>query len=95
MKRSLVRLGAALTLLSATAAFGDTLATQCHKADCVQMRCDDWRENCTPAGYLERTNGRYAAPQSQQVCNEFGDCHFALPGYPPLVSQKGSTAAPK
>ena len=89
MKQPIALFGMML-LLSATAAFGDTLVMQCNKANCVRARCDEWGENCQPAGYFERTKGRYAVPQSKQVCNEFGDCQFALPSFPPT----GATATP-
>ena len=88
MKRSLTLFGTALLLLSVTAALGDPLVMQCNKTNCVRSRCDEWGENCRPAGYFERTKGQYAVPQSKQVCNEFGDCHFALPSFPPTAATK-------
>jgi hypothetical protein len=79
-------------LLSATAAFGDTLVMQCNKANCVRARCDEWGENCQPAGYFQRGKGQFAVPQSKQVCNEFGDCQFALPSFLPTGAAR--TTAP-
>jgi len=93
VKRSLTFFGAALLLLPVTAAFGDSLVMQCNKADCVRSRCDEWGENCQPAGQFERTKGQFAVPQSKQVCNEFGDCHFALPSLPPTAAAKVPAAA--
>jgi len=90
--RSLTLFGATLLLLSATTAFGDPLVMQCNKANCVRARCDEWGENCQPAGQFVRTKGQYAVPQSKQVCNEFGDCHFAPPSFPPTPATK--TPAP-
>ncbi len=93
MKRSLTTLGGALLLLSATSAFGDTLNMQCTKTNCVRQRCDDWGENCKPAGYFQGANGQYIAPQSHEVCNEFGDCHFAMPSFPPTNATTSPTPA--
>jgi hypothetical protein len=98
VKQPLTLFSAALLLLSVTAAFGDPLTMQCNKASCVRSRCDEWGENCRPAGYFERTKGQYVAPHSKQVCDEFGDCHFALPSYPPNPATKAAvpvTVAPK
>jgi hypothetical protein len=80
-------------LLSVAAALGDPLVMQCNKGNCVRSRCDEWGENCRPAGYFARTNGQYAVPQSKQVCNEFGDCHFALPSLPPTAAKKPTVPA--
>jgi hypothetical protein len=80
--------GTALLLLSVTAALGAPMVMQCNKANCVRSRCDEWGENCQPAGYFVRTKGQYAVPQSKQVCDEFGDCHFALPSFPPAAGVK-------
>jgi hypothetical protein len=93
VKRSLTFFGAALLLLSVTAAFGDSLVMQCNKGNCVRARCDEWGEHCQPAGVYARTKGQYAVPQSKQVCNEFGDCHFALPSLPPTPAAKAVPAA--
>ena len=93
MKQPIALFGMALLLLSVTAAFGDTLVMQCNKANCVRARCDEWGENCQPAGHFERTKGQFAVPQSKQVCNEFGDCHFALPSFPPTGAAKTPTPA--
>jgi hypothetical protein len=92
VKRSLTLFGGALLLLSATAALGDPLVMQCNKGNCVRSRCDEWGENCRPAGYFERAKGQYAVPQSKQVCNELGDCHFALPSFPPTTATKTPAA---
>jgi hypothetical protein len=83
MKRSLTMLGGILLLQSATSAFGDSLVMQCNKTDCVRQRCDESGENCKPAGYFQGANGQFIAPQSHEVCDEFGDCHFAMPSFPP------------
>lgn len=91
MRRSLTILSGALLLVSVASSFGDTFVMQCHKNDCVRARCDGWGENCSTAGYFRRSNGSYVVPHSQQVCNEFGDCHFAPPSYPP---QSAGTNAP-
>lgn len=93
MKRSLTLFGAAVLLLSVAAALGDPLVMQCNKGNCVRSRCDEWGENCRPAGYFERTKGQYAVPQSKQVCNEFGDCHFGLPSLPPTAAKKPTAPA--
>jgi hypothetical protein len=87
VKRAITLSGIVL-LLSVTAAFGDTLVMQCNKASCARARCDEWGENCTPAGQFQRGKGQYAVPQSKQVCDEFGDCHFALPSFPPTAAAK-------
>jgi hypothetical protein len=92
VKRSLTLFGAAVLLLSVTAALGDSLVMQCNKSNCVRARCDGWGENCRPAGYFVRAKGQYSVPHSHQVCNEFGDCHFALPSYPPTAATR--TPAP-
>jgi hypothetical protein len=76
-------------LLAANSALADALVMQCDKTACMRLRCDDWRENCSPAGYFRRANGAFAVPHSRQVCDEFGDCHFAPPSY----SWNGKTAS--
>jgi hypothetical protein len=93
VKRSLILFGTTLLLLSVTAALGDPLVMQCNKANCVRSRCDEWGENCRPAGYFRLSKGQYAVPQSKQVCNEFGDCHFAPPSFPPIAASKAPAAA--
>jgi hypothetical protein len=85
MKQRLAILSVGLVLASATPALCDTLATHCVKQSCVRERCDEWGENCSPIGPLERTKSGFVAPQSHQVCNEFGDCHFAPPTFPPVA----------
>lgn len=90
MKRHLAIFLGALALLS-TPAFADTLSTVCDKHDCARVRCNDWGENCGRSGFLEQAHGNFYAPQSHQVCNEFGDCHFAMPTYPPLPQPKPAT----
>lgn len=95
MKRSLTFFGVALLLLSATTAFGNSLVMRCNKTNCMRARCDEWGENCRPAGQFVRTKGQFAVPQSKRVCNEFGDCHFALPSFPPTAATKPpATVAP-
>ncbi|MGD0866806.1 MAG: hypothetical protein ABSA49_14755 [Rhizomicrobium sp.] len=83
MIRTLALLGGTILLLAANSAFADALVMQCDKTACMRLRCDDWRENCSLAGYFRHANGTFAVPHSRQVCDEFGDCHFALPSYPP------------
>jgi hypothetical protein len=83
MKRHLATILGAVALFSAWSALADTFVMVCDKAACVRERCDDWHEDCSPAGYFKHTKiGNFAAPMSHQVCNEFGDCHYALPSYP-------------
>ena len=94
MKHSLTIFGTVTLLLSVTVALADPLVMQCNKAHCMRSRCDEWGENCRPAGYFERSNGQYAVPQSKQVCNEFGDCHFAPPSFPPVAATKTPIPAP-
>jgi hypothetical protein len=88
MKKHLATLMGALALFAATPALCDQLLTQCVKHDCARMRCDDWGENCSRVGSLESTHGNLAAPVAHQTCDEFGDCHFALPSFPPVPKQK-------
>jgi hypothetical protein len=87
MKKHLAILFGVFALVAAAPALSDQLLTQCTKHDCARMRCDDWGENCSRVGSLERTHGNLAAPMAHQVCNEFGDCHYALPGFPPVPKQ--------
>jgi hypothetical protein len=93
VKQYLTLLGGTLLLLSVGSAFGDTLVMHCIKTDCVRARCDDWRENCSPIGQFRRSNGAYSVPHSKQVCDEFGDCHFAGPRFPAIVSATPATGA--
>ena len=94
MKRSQAMLGGAVLLFSAASALGDSLSMHCNKSACTRVRCDDWGENCSPVGYFRRVNGAYAVPQSKQVCDEFGDCHYALPSLPPAPRPKPSAPSP-
>jgi hypothetical protein len=87
MKTHLAILFGAFALFAATPGLCDTLVTQCTKHDCARLRCDDWGENCSRVGSLERTHGNFAAPMAHQVCDEFGDCHFVLPNFPPVPKQ--------
>ena len=96
MKRSPALLAGALLLLSAPSAFGDTFVMQRIKSDCSRARCDNWGENCSRVGYFQRAHGAYSVPYSRQSCNEFGECHFAMPGYPPINNAENpGEAAPK
>ncbi len=88
MKRSSAMLGGALLLFSVASALGDTLIMHCVKSACTRVRCDDWQENCSMVGYYRFANGAYSVPHSRQVCDEFGDCHFALPSLAPVAARK-------
>jgi hypothetical protein len=79
MKRSLLMLAGAIVLMAANSVLGDTLTMQCTRGICVRARCDDWRENCSAIGTFQRRAGAYSVPRAHRVCNEFGDCRFALP----------------
>jgi hypothetical protein len=81
MKRFLHILAGAIVLLSANSALADTMTMQCTKAICVRARCDDWRENCSAIATFRHINGRYSVAHAHRVCDEFGDCRFALPAF--------------
>ena len=93
MKRSFALLVGAVLLLSASSAFADTFVMQCNKSDCRRARCDGWGENCSPIGYFQRAHGAYSVPHSKQACNEFGECHFAMPSYPPIQNAENPVEA--